>query len=78
MNFGIERNLGVQPIAQIMADHGLKARDLVAVSTEQITHKMVSRACKGRRLTHNVQGKLRNALNKSAGKDYSLAELFSY
>ena len=78
MNVEIERNLGEQPIARIMADHGLKAQDLVAVSTEQITYKMVSRACKGRRLTHNVQCKLRNALNKSTDKEYSLEGLFTY
>jgi len=78
MNIAIERNLGEQPIAKIMACHGLKARDLVASSTEQITYKMVSRACKGRRLTRNVQHKLREALNKSSGKEYSLKELFTY
>ena len=74
----IERNLGEQPIARIMADHGLKAQDLVAISTEQITHKMVSRACKGRRLTPNVQCKIRDALNTSTGKKYSTQELFTY
>ncbi len=78
MNIEIERNLGEQPIARIMADLGLKAHDLVAASTEQITHKMVSRACKGRRLTLNVQCKLRDALNKSTGKEYSLKNLFNY
>ena len=77
MNLEIERNLGEQPIARIMADHGLKARDLVASSTEQITYKMVARACKGRRLTHNVQSKLRDALNKTMGKEYSLEGLFT-
>ena len=78
MNIAIERNLGEQPIARIMADHGLKAGDIVASSTEQITYKMVARACKGRRLTHNVQSKLRDALNKSTGKEYSLEGLFTY
>lgn len=78
MNIELERNLGEQPITRIMADHGLKARDLVAVSTEQITHKMVSRACKGRRLTPNVQSKIRNALDKSTGKKHSMQELFTY
>ena len=78
MNIAIERNLGEQPIAQIMAGHGLKARDLVAGSTGQITYKMVARACKGRRLTHNIQYKLRDALNKSTGKEYSLDGLFTY
>ena len=78
MNSGIERNLGEQPIAQVMADHGLTAHDLVGASTEKITHKMVSRACKGRRLTPNVKSKIRNAVNKSTEKQYSAKELFTY
>ena len=78
MNIEIERNLGEQPIARIMAEHGLKARDLVAISTQQLTHKMVSRACKGRRLTPNVQSKIRDALNETTDKEYSMEELFTY
>ena len=78
MNIEIERNFGEQPIARIMVEHGLKARDLVAISTQQLTHKMVSRACKGRRLTPNVQSKIRNALNQSTGKEYPMEELFNY
>jgi len=73
-----ERNLGEQPLALIMADRGLKARDLVAASREQITHKMVSRACKGRRLTPNVKRKIRDALNATIGGEYSLEQLFNY
>jgi hypothetical protein len=78
MNIVPERNLGEQPVAKIMLQHGLKAHDLVAISTEQITHKMVSRACKGRRLTPNVQAKIRNALAKCTGRQYSMEELFTY
>lgn len=78
MSLEIERNLGEQPIARIMADNGLKAQDLVAASTEQITHKMVARACKGRRLTRNVQAKIRRALNQAGGKEHAMAELFNY
>ena len=78
MSGDIERNLGIQPIAQIMADHNLKAHDLVAASTEQITHKMIARACKGRRLTPHVQAKIRNALNAATGQQYALADLFTY
>lgn len=78
MNNEIERNLGEQPVARIMAELGLKPSDLVAASTEQLTFKMVSRACKGRRLTPNVQSKIRDAVNKAAGKDYALKDLFSY
>jgi len=78
MSDTIERDLGEQPIARIMADLGLKAKDLVAVSTEHLTHKMVARACKGRRLTRNVQCKVRDALNKSTDKKYSIENLFTY
>ena len=73
-----ERNLGEQPIAHILTEAGLKPHDLVSASTVQMTHKMVSRACKGRRLTPNVQSKVRDALNAATGKTYSLAELFTY
>ena len=78
MNEGIERDLGPQPIAAILAKLNLKPHDLVAASTQQLTHKMVSRACKGRRLTLNTQTKVLNALNLAAGKNYSLRDLFNY
>ena len=74
----IERNLGEQPIAKIMALHGLKAHDLVANSTEQITHRMVTRAVKGRRLTPNVQYKILKALIAATKKSYSIKDLFNY
>ena len=78
MNIEIKRNFGEQPLAKIITVHDLKPMDLVAASTEQITHKMVSRACKGRRLTSNVKSKILNALNKATGKEYSMKELFNY
>jgi hypothetical protein len=71
-------DLGEQPVAQLLAALGLKANDLVEASTEQITHKMVARGCRGRRLTRNVQGKLLRALNGATGKTYALADLFTY
>lgn len=73
-----ERNLGEQPIACLMAEHGLAARDLVAASTEQITHKMVARACKGRWLTPHVRIKILHALNVASGRTYALTDLFNY
>ena len=73
-----ERNLGPQPIARIMAEHGVKPHDLVAASTEQLTHKRVARACKGRRLTPNAQAKVLAALNAATRKHYSLTDLFTY
>lgn len=78
LNNDIERDLGEQPLAAIMARHELKANDLVRSSTEHITHKMVARAVKGRRLTPHVQMKILRALNTAAGKVYGLRELFNY
>lgn len=74
----VERNLGPQPIVRIMARHELKPHDLVQASSEQLTHKMVARACKGRRLTPNVQAKVLRALNRATGQVYTAADLFNY
>ena len=74
----MERNLGEQPLARILADRDLKARDLVAASTDQITFKMITRACKGRRLTPRAQRKVRDALNAATGETFSLPDLFTY
>jgi hypothetical protein len=78
MNEGIEKDLGPQPIAAILAARNLKPHDLVAASTQQLTHKMVSRACKGRRLTFNTKTKILSALNLASGQNYSLRNLFNY
>ncbi|MDD5130382.1 MAG: hypothetical protein PHS66_04975 [Candidatus Omnitrophica bacterium] len=78
MNKEIERDLGEQPIAKIMAVYGFKPNDLVVNSTQQLTHKMVSRAVKGRCLNLKIQYRLLNALNKAAGKQYVLKDLFNY
>ena len=78
MTNSIEKDLGLQPIAGLMIEHGLKPNDLVRNSTEQLTHKMVSRAVKGRRLTPKIQHKIINALNIAAGKEYKLKDLFNY
>jgi len=72
------RDLGEQPIARLLAALGLDAHELVAASSEQLTHKMVRRACKGRRLTTHVQQKLLNALNARTAGSYVLGDLFDY
>lgn len=78
MNESLERNLGEQPIIAVMSEHDLKPHDLVAASTVQMTHKMVARAMKGRRLTANVKCKVRDALNLAGGTSYSMTDLFNY
>ena len=77
-NDGLERDMGEQPIARLLVSLGLSAHDLVAASSEQLTHKMVRRACKGRRLTPKVQRKILDALNTRAAAGYGLADLFDY
>ena len=72
------REYGPQPIAGLIEKHNLTPHDLVAASTEQITHKMVSRACKGRKLSRRVQLKLVNALNAATEENYTLKSCFSY
>ena len=73
-----EHNLGPQPIIELLGKHKMTHHDLVAASTEQITHKMVNRACKGRKLSRRVQLKIRNALNTATEENYTLKELFTY
>jgi len=74
----VERNFGVQPLAAILAEHGLASKDLVAISTQQLTHKMVTRACKGRLLTKNAKSKVLTALNAAVPKGYVMSDLFNY
>ncbi len=70
---------GVQPLDGIMTHMGLKNSDLVSSSSEQLTHKMVARGRKGRKLTPNVQHKILNALNAAqTQKVFSLKDLFNY
>jgi hypothetical protein len=78
MNNDKENDLGPQPIAGLMKEHGLKPNDLVSNSIEQLTHKMVSRAAKGRRLTPHVQRKVLNAIKKATNKQFELKDLFNY
>jgi len=70
---------GPQPLEKILLERGLKPHALVEKSTEQLTHKMVAKGCKGRRLTLNVQMKILNALNAvQSEKVYELKDLFNY
>ena len=78
MDDDICRNLGEQPLARLLAEHGFRPHDLVATAPETITHKMVARACKGRRLTRNSQSKILAALNRAAKTRYALSDLFNY
>ena len=78
INTARERNLGVQPIERLMAQYKVTPHDLVLKSTQQLTHKMVARAVKGRRLTPRVKLKILTALNAAAGESFGMSELFTY
>ncbi len=72
---------GPQPLGNLLDELELDHSDLVKASTEQLTHKMVAKGRKGRRLTRNVQTKILNALNAVRGEgkpEYRLADLFTY
>lgn len=72
------RDLGEQPLGRLMAERGLRPADLVSASTEQLTHKMVARAVRGRRLTANTMGKVLRAWNLAADRGDVESVLFDY
>ncbi|MDD3374327.1 MAG: hypothetical protein PHY73_01215 [Candidatus Omnitrophica bacterium] len=74
----MERNLGEQPIKEILDTHGLKSHDLVVASKGEITHKMVVRASKGRWLTPSTRKKVLKALNEACQEKFELIHLFNY
>lgn len=83
MSNEIQREFGSQPINELLEKWGLDNHELVEASREQLTHKQVQKARKGRRVTANIQKKIFNALKSVAGErgldsDFTLADLFSY
>jgi len=70
---------GPQPLDALMTRLNISNHDLVAASTDQLTHKMVAKGRKGRRLTSNAQYKILAALT-AARPDETLAlkDLFTY
>ncbi|MDG1498651.1 MAG: hypothetical protein P8N31_04915 [Planctomycetota bacterium] len=74
----LERNLGEQPLAGVMDENGYKSSDLVSASSLQLTHKMVGRARRGRRLTPNTKNKVHQAMAALLGRPIGMGELFNY
>jgi len=73
-----ERNLGVQPFDKVMDELGLKNHDLVAASTENLTHKQVQKGRKGRRITPKLQRRILDSLNTLAEVNYEISDIFTY
>jgi len=63
MEDSLTRDLGPQPLDAILDEIGLNNHQLVALSTEQLTHKQVQKARKGKRISVNIQRKVLRALN---------------
>jgi hypothetical protein len=59
-----EMNLGPQPLDALLEQHGLNNHAIVAADeSKAITHKVVNKARKGRRLTARMQKKVVIAVN---------------
>ena len=76
------RNHGIQPLDALLESFEYSNGALVEASTEQLTHKQVQKARKGRRVTPNIQKKILNAL-RTMRKDhedekYQVSDLFNY
>ena len=70
---------GAQPLEELMARLGLTNHDLVAASADQLTHKMVAKGRKGKKLTPNAQNKILAALRCARPQEtFALRQLFNY
>jgi aspartate carbamoyltransferase catalytic subunit len=58
-----ERDHGIQPLDRLMVEWGFSNHDLVEASPEQLNHKQVQKARKGRQLTLHSMQKVTRALN---------------
>lgn len=71
---------GVQPLDRLMNELGLSNHDVVvAAGPNVLTHKVVAKARRGRRLTRRAQDKIVSALNlRAAGRTFTREDCFSY
>lgn len=71
---------GVQPLDGLMTSLGLSNHDLVAAAgVNELTHKVVTKGRRGRKLTMRAQEKIVAALNvKAAGRTFKREDCFSY
>ncbi len=70
--------MGEQPLAARMRERGLTNHDLVAASPRPITHKLVMRAARGRRLTIHSKELVLAAFNRATGGSCRVSDLFDY
>lgn len=79
MEENITRDMGPQALGTILEQLDLSNNDLVAASTDQLTHKQVQKAIKGRRVSKNIQTKILKALGAAKPNcEYASGDLFNY
>lgn len=61
----LSRDHGLQPLDGLMVRWNLANHELVEVSTEQLNHKQVQKARKGRQLTLSLMQKLMRTVNEA-------------
>ena len=70
---------GPQPLDEILVRYGLRNHDVVEASGGTLTHKVVQKGRKGRRLTHRAQVRIVGALQACLpGEAIELADVFTY
>ncbi len=72
-------DFGIQPLDEIMKRLGLSNHALVSVSTQQLSHKVIQKGRKGKRLTLRAQQKILTALKLAVpDQRFTLKDLFQY
>ncbi len=79
----LKRDLGVQPIDAVITEHTLKNHDVMQMNRGSLTHKQISKARKGRRLSPKLKLRVTTALNaclkaKGVERQYGMKDLFNY
>ena len=64
----LTRDHGPQPLDRLMDRWNLTNHELVEISAEQLNHKQVQKARKGRQLTLHLMQKLMRALNEAVSE----------
>tara|TARA_B110000305_G_C19424087_1_gene632542 strand:- start:311 stop:571 length:261 start_codon:yes stop_codon:yes gene_type:complete len=77
-----QKEYGVQPLNEIMEQHKIESKILLATSEVQITFKNIKKAREGRRISKKIQLKILKALNtllhEKIEKPFDLNQLFNY
>ncbi len=57
------QNSELRNLTDVLKENSLTAKDLVDISSDQLTFKQVQKVCKGKAITINIQNKIIRALN---------------